>query len=70
MGNMDLNRFGTASDYDGSNLVACVFNGMLYTSSNYGVSRTQRNPTTPIPQQRYTVCTNATGSRIMAAMNT
>ena len=55
-----------ASDSDGSNLLAGSYNGLLYTSTNYGLTWTQRTPLGITGNQNWwSAASNSTGSYLI-----
>lgn len=57
-----------ASDSTGTNLVAGVYNGRLYTSANSGSSWTERRPIGDANKTWYSVASDADGSHLIAAV--
>ena len=55
-----------ASDSDGSNLIAAVYDGRVYTSSNGGTDWTERRPAGNTSQRWLTVASDADGSHLIA----
>jgi len=65
-GNSNQYWQGVASDDDGSNLIAGVFNGRLYTSSDSGVNWTERQPGGNSNQYWQGVASDDDGSNLIA----
>jgi hypothetical protein len=59
--------YSTASNNDGTKLVACVIGGYIYTSSNSGVNWTQQ--TSIGSQQWWSVSSNSDGTKLVAGVN-
>lgn len=58
--------YGTAVSSDGSKMVACAYNGYIYTSTNYGVTWTERQPVASTPKLWYNVSISGDGSTMAA----
>jgi len=66
----DAKWFTVASDADGSNLIAGLQSGRLYTSADSGVSWTERYPPGGTPANKYwqSVASDSDGSNLIAAI--
>jgi len=58
-----------ASDDDGSNLIAGVYGGRLYTSSDSGANWTERQPAGAADKSWRVVASDSDGSNLIAAVN-
>ena len=63
----DINWYDIASDSDGSNLIASASNGRLYTSSDSGVSWTERQPAGDGNKGWKGVASDSDGSHLVAS---
>lgn len=67
-GAVNVNWQSVASDLDGSNLIACVEDGRLYTSADYGVTWTERQPAGAANKVWAAVASDADGSHLIAVI--
>ena len=58
-----------ASDSDGSNLIAAVDGGRLYTSDDYGVTWTERTPAGAADKNWQTVASDSDGSHLIVVIS-
>ena len=57
-----------ATDSDGSNLIACVYSGRIYTSSDGGVNWTERRPAGDTDKMWKSVASDDDGSNLIACV--
>ncbi len=67
-GDADKNWYSVASNSDGSNLIAAVYGGRLYTSSDSGTTWTERQPAGATNKFWQTVASDSDGSNLIAAV--
>ncbi|RLC33057.1 hypothetical protein DRH14_05435, partial [Candidatus Shapirobacteria bacterium] len=67
-GDVNKNWYSVASDDDGSNLIACVNGGRLYTSSDGGVNWTERQPAGNADKDWRGVASDSDGSNLIASV--
>ena len=67
-GDSDLDWNCVASDSDGSNLIAGVTGGRLYTSSDYGENWTERQPGGDVDLNWYCVDSDSDGTNLIAGV--
>ena len=67
-GNFNKDWLSTASDSDGSHLIAGIKGGRLYTSSDYGVNWTERQPAGDVDKDWRSVASDSDGSHLIVSI--